>query len=133
MTLAGIHFLDGNVGSSYGGAFYISSSALVSIEGCKLSSNQARYGGGIAASRSGTTVNLYSTIFDGNTATNGGDDIYVADSASGTVHSTCPQDWIGEPAAGSNLDTYACNGSSGSPCYDKSGTLSGTTKSFDIG
>ena len=123
MTLAGIHFLDGNVGSSYGGAFYISSSALVSIEGCKLSSNQAYYGGGIYAEDSGTTVNLYTTSFDGNTASDFGDNIYIRYSGcSLTVHSTCPPDWSGTPAAGSGLDTYN-NG-----C-----TLSGTTKSFDTG
>ena len=45
MTLAGIHFKDGYIGS-YGGALYIRSSAVVSVQGCKLSSNQAGAGGG---------------------------------------------------------------------------------------
>ncbi|GMI08995.1 hypothetical protein TrVE_jg11437 [Triparma verrucosa] len=51
-----------------------------------------------------------------------GDDIYVDISASVTVHSSCPPDWSGTPAAGSDLDTT-----------NDGGTLSGTTKSFDIG
>ena len=128
MTLAGIHFLDGSSGSDagagdYGGALYIDYSALVSVQGCKLSSNQAGYGGGIYAVNSGTTLNVFTTTFDGNTATNNGDDIYVTNSASVTVHSTCPPDWSGTPATGSNLDTYTAEG----------GTISGTTKSFDIG
>ena len=123
MTLAGIHFKDASSGSYEGGAFYIYSSALVSVQGCKLSSNQARQGGAIFAEDSGTTINIFTTIFDGNTATNGGGDIYVYFGASGTVHSTCPPDWSGTPAAGSDLDTYAGSTS----------TLSGTTKSFDIG
>ena len=121
MTLAGIHFMDGYSGSFSGGALAISSSALVSVQGCKLSSNQATWGGGIYARDSGTTLNLFTTIFDGNTATNNGNDIYVSNGASVTVHSICPPDWGGTPATGSNLDTT------------NYGTLSGTTKSFDIG
>ena len=122
MTLAGIHFKDGyRSGSSAGGALYISSSALVSVQGCKLSSNQAAYGGAIYATYSGTTLNIFTTTFDGNTATYG-DDIYVYQ-ASVTVHSTCPPDWSGTPAAGSNLNTDT----------GSSGTITGTTKSFDIG
>ena len=70
---------------------------------------------------SGTTVNLYSTSFDGNIATYG-NDIYVGNGASLTVNSTCPPDWSGTPAAGSDLNTY-----------DPSDAISGTTKSFDIG
>ena len=124
MTLAGIHFLDGNSASAYfGGALCIQSSALVFLQGCKLSSNQGTNGGAIYAQNSGTTINVYTTIFVGNTATTGyGDDIYVS-SGSVSVHSTCPPDWSGTPAAGSNLntDTYA------------GGTLSGTTKGYDIG
>ena len=120
MTLAGIHFMDGSRSGS-GGALYIYSSALVSVQGCKLSSNQAYRGGAIYAGGSVTTINIFTTDFDGNTATYDGDDIYVS-WASVTVHSTCPPDWSGTPATGSDLDTY--NGG---------GTLSGTTKSFDIG
>ena len=123
MTLAGIHFKDGYRSGGYGGALWIENSALVSVQGCKLSSNQAGSGGGIFAYGSGTMLNLYTTSFDGNTGRNGGDDIYVWVSASVTVHSSCPPDWGGTPAAGSNLDTYTENG----------GTLSGTSKSFDIG
>ena len=119
MTLSGVHFKDSN--NNYGGALFILS-ALVSIEACKISSNQASNGGGIAAWNSGTTVNLYSTSFDGNSASDG-DDIYVYQ-ASLTVHSTCPPDWSGTPAAGSDLDTYISS---------TGGTISGTTKSFDIG
>ncbi len=75
MTLAGIHFKDGG-GVSYGGALAMTSAALVSRQGCKLSSNQASaYGGGIAAS--GSTINLYTTIFEGNTATHDGDDVFT--------------------------------------------------------
>ena len=118
MTLAGIHFKDASSGS-YGGALYIDASALVSLQGCKLSSNQANIGGAIWADGSGTTLNIFTTTFDGNTATNEGDDI--RSTASITIHSTCPPDWSGTPATGSNLDTT------------NYGTLSGTTKSFDIG
>ena len=123
LTLSGIHFLDGGTSNIYGGALCIRFSALVSVQGCKLSSNQARSGGGIYAENIGTTVHLYSTSFDGNTADNG-DDIYVFHSGcSVTVHTICPPDWSGTPAAGSDLDTYA----------NFIATLSGTTKSFDIG
>ena len=126
MKLSGIHFFNGGDGGDSGGALKIRSSALVSLRGCKLSSNQANYGAGIYAGDT-ATVNLYSTSFDGNTHTHfsgKGDDIYVS-GASATVHSTCPPDWSGTPAAGSDLDTY---NEPTSP-----GTLSGTTKSFDIG
>ena len=123
MTLSGIHFKDSS-GGYYGGALYIRSSAPVSLQGCKLSSNQANYGGGIYATGSGTTVNIYSTSFDGYTATYG-DDIYVTQSASVTVHSTCPPDWSGTPAAGSDLGTGTST--------TLPGILSGTTKNFDIG
>ena len=125
MTLSGLHFTDGYVsGGGLGGALWIEYS-LVSLQGCKLSSNQASHCGGFFVQSSSTTVNLYTTIFDGNLATisYGGNDMYVSWSASLTVHSTCPPDWSGTPAAGSDLDTYTYNG----------GTISGTTKSFDIG
>ena len=120
MTLAGVHFKDG-YRSGDGGALFIYS-ALVSVQGCKLSSNHAWIGGGIWAQNSGTTLNIYTTIFDGNTAIYNGDDISLYSSASVTVHSTCPPDWSGTPASGSNLDTS-----------NNAGTISGTTKSFDIG
>ena len=126
MTLAGIHFKDGSSTGfgSYGGALRIQSSALVSVQGCKLSSNQANLeGGGISAWHSGTTVNLNSISFDGNLATDG-DDIAARQTASVTVHSTCPPGWSGTPAAGSSLDTYI---------HSSGGTISGTTKSFDLG
>ena len=124
MTLAGIHFKDGYRSGDYGGALHISSSAVVSVQGCKLSSNQASSGGGIYAGDSGTTINIYTTIFDGNTATVNGDDISV-NGASVTVHSTCPPGWGGTPAAGADLNTRIS--SSGG------GTISGTTKSYDLG
>ena len=119
--LSGIHFKDGRAEGSYGGALTIES-ALVSLKSCKFSSNQAYMGGAIFARASGTMVNLYTTSFVGNSATNSGEDIYSYDGgASVTVHSTCPPDWSGTPAAGSDLDIA------------NYGTLSGTTKSFDIG
>ena len=121
--------MNGGDGGDSGGALKIRSSALVSLRGCKLSSNQANYGAGIYAGDT-ATVNLYSTSFDGNTHTHfsgKGDDIYVS-GASATVHSTCPPDWSGTPAAGSDLDTYIYY--YGSTYY---GTISGTKKSFDIG
>ena len=59
MTLSGLQFLDGYVGGgSWAGALFIRSSALVSLQGCKLSSNQATNGGAIFAYDSGTTVNI---------------------------------------------------------------------------
>ena len=122
MTLAGIHFKDGSRSGYSGGALYILS-ALVSVQGCKLSSNQATYyGGAIFAGNVGTTIDLYTTIFVNNTASLG-KDIYVSDSANVIVQSTCPPGWFGEPVAGSMLDTSTTGG----------GTISGNLTSFDDG
>ncbi|GMI45005.1 hypothetical protein TrCOL_g9321 [Triparma columacea] len=122
IRLSGIHFKDGFVDSNSGGALSFYDAALVSIEVCKISSNQATYGGGLYARNRGTTINIYTTGFDGNTVTNYGDDIYT-NAADFIWHSNCPPDWSGTPTPGSDLDTYSYNG----------GTVSGTIKSFDIG
>jgi len=52
-----------------GGAIFVNTSGSLNINGATLSQNHAYYGGGIAAN--GTTV-ITGTLFDRNTATNGG-------------------------------------------------------------
>ena len=121
--ISGIKFKGGKDSSSGGGGLMVDNDAVVALElslfvSCSTSS---LYGGAILVSGVSTDLNLYTTSFDGNLAHDRGDDIFVSNSASLTVQSTCPPDWGGTPAAGSDLDTY------------NNGTLSGTKKSFDIG
>ena len=56
---------------------------------------------------SGATVDVFGTLFSGNTASNGGDDIYNVNSGvTVTIHSTCPAGYEGSSAAqGGALDT----------------------------
>ncbi|GMH78512.1 hypothetical protein TrST_g6502 [Triparma strigata] len=122
MRITGIYFLNGYFTNS-GGALRIQS-GLVSLEACKLSGNQASSSAGcIYAEESGTMLNFYATSFIGNSASGSGNDIFIESGASVTVHSTCPPDWSGTPAAGSELDAVNF----------PPATISGTTKSFDIG
>jgi predicted outer membrane repeat protein len=87
-----------------GGGVHIREGAVVDLELCVFSNNRATggYGGGAIyvasnpAASSGTTVNIYGTSFNGNTADSGrGDDIYRDSSGWGsqatiTIHNTCP-------------------------------------------
>ena len=77
-----------------GGGVYITSNAILDLELCIFSYNRAAsgsYGGGaIYVTYSGTSVNVVSTSFNGNTADSGnGDDIYNNAGAI-TIHNTCP-------------------------------------------
>ena len=78
-----------------GGGVHIRDGAKVTIELCVFSNcrstRSSDYGGGaIFVHSSGTTVNVYGTTFNGNTAATGnGDDIY-RDSGAITIHNTCP-------------------------------------------
>ena len=79
---------------SPGGGVFIYSGAIVTIELCVFSNCRATdssYGGGaIYVSYSGTTVNVYGTSFNDNTAASGnGDDIY-REGGTITIHNTCP-------------------------------------------
>ena len=65
------------------------------------------------------TVNVFGTLFSGNTATGSGDDIYIS-SSTVTIHSTCPAGYEGSSAAqGGALDKF-----------NKWGTISGPLFSF---
>jgi predicted outer membrane repeat protein len=80
--------------NNVGGGVYIYGGAIVDLELCIFSNNRATgssYGGGaIYVASSGTTVNVYGTSFNGNTADFGsGDDIYRL-FATITIHNTCP-------------------------------------------
>ena len=67
-----------------------------------------------------STVDVFGTLFSGNTASNSGDDIYIRDGTV-TIHSTCPAGYEGSSAAqGDALDTHSYS----------SGTLSGPLFSF---
>jgi predicted outer membrane repeat protein len=80
----------------YGGGVAISNGAIVDLELLVFSNNRATIGwaggGAIYVDGSGTTVNIYGTSFNGNTADSGnGDDIYNYNiQASITIHNTCP-------------------------------------------
>jgi hypothetical protein len=80
--------------ASWGGGVYIQQGATVDLKLCVFSFNRAtssNYGGGaIYVYVSGTTVNIYGTSFNGNTADSWyGDDIYN-DGGTITIHNTCP-------------------------------------------
>ena len=53
-----------------------------------------------------STVDVFGTLFSGNTASSSGDDIYSSSSSTVTIHSTCPAGYEGSSAAqGGALDT----------------------------
>jgi predicted outer membrane repeat protein len=74
-----------------GGGVYITNGAIVDLELCIFSNNRATYGGGaIFVSSRETSVNIYGTNFNGNTADSGnGNDIY-SDGSTITIHNICP-------------------------------------------
>ena len=81
---------EGNIG----GGVRIESGAIVTIELCVFSNCRATAsssgGGAIFVDSSATTVNIYGTSFNDNTAASGdGDDIYRYDGTI-TIHNTCP-------------------------------------------
>ncbi|GMI36702.1 hypothetical protein TrCOL_g6259 [Triparma columacea] len=116
-----------------GGGVYIRDGAKVDLELCIFSNNRATsssYGGGaIYIYASGTTVNIYGTRFNENTADTGnGDDIYRS-SGTITIHNTCPSPYSSNiPIQGSALDTYGTvngdeysySGCLGHPCVASS-------------
>ena len=60
------------------------------------------------------TVDVFGTLFSGNTASSSGDDIYIS-SGTVTIHSTCPAGYEGSSAAqGGALDT---DGAIGGPLF----------------
>jgi hypothetical protein len=93
LILRALTFDKGYLGS--GGGVYIRNGAIVEIHLCVFTNCRATAtgGGAIYVQGSGTTVNIYSTSFNGNTADPGnGDDIYRDSSGSSTItiHNTCP-------------------------------------------
>jgi hypothetical protein len=95
LILRALTFDNGN--AWYGGGVYIRWGAIVDLELCIFSNNRATdtqidYGGGaIYVDGSGTTVNIYGTSFNGNTADSGsGDDVYNWSGGTITIHNTCP-------------------------------------------
>ena len=77
-----------------GGGVLITFGAIVDLELCIFSNNRATNsgdgGGAFFVFNSGTSVNVYGTSFNGNTADSGnGDDIYRY-SGTITIHNTCP-------------------------------------------
>jgi hypothetical protein len=98
-----------------GGGLYITSSTVM-MTSCEISSNTAEdddwdYGdGGGMYVYSGATVDVFGTLFSGNTASNGGDDIYKYQGTV-TIHSICPAGYEGSSAAqGDALDTSGVSG-----------------------
>jgi len=82
--------------AGWGGGVVIYNGAIVDLKLCNFSNNKATsssYGGGAIYVRDSTTVNVYGTSFNGNTADSGnGYDIYnnPTYSATITIHNTCP-------------------------------------------
>jgi hypothetical protein len=78
-----------------GGGVYIRDGAIVDLELCIFSNNRATatgsYGGGaIHVEGSGTSVNVYGSFFNQNTADSGKGDDIENDGATITIHNTCP-------------------------------------------
>jgi hypothetical protein len=97
LILRALTFANGYAGT--GGGVVINSGAIVDLKLLVFSNNRATAnhaggGGAIFLQGSGTTVNVYGTSFDRNTADSGkGDDIYrssYGSSATITIHNTCP-------------------------------------------
>ena len=93
LFLRALTFKDGETTGS-GGGVYIRDGAIVTIELCVFSNcrstSSSSGGGAIYLQISGTTVNVYGTSFNDNTAASGnGDDIYRS-SGTITIHNMCP-------------------------------------------
>ena len=94
LILRALTFDKGYRDGGSGGGVYIQSGAVVDLKLCIFSNNRATSswsgGGAIYVWGSGTTVNIYGTSFNGNTADSGnGDDIYRW-TGTITIHNTCP-------------------------------------------
>jgi hypothetical protein len=94
LTIRAITFSNGEVSTSYGAGVYIYDDAEVDIELCVFSycrTTSSSYGGGaIYVFSSGTSVNVYGTVFNGNTAVSRtGGDIFM-EGGTITIHNTCP-------------------------------------------
>ncbi|GMI44416.1 hypothetical protein TrCOL_g8316 [Triparma columacea] len=95
--------------AGFGGGVRINSGAIVDLKLCIFTNNRATssdYGGGaVNVYNDGTTVNVYGTRFNGNTADSGnGHDIYTL-SGTITIHNTCPSPYSSNtPIQGSALD-----------------------------
>jgi hypothetical protein len=61
--------------------------------------------------KSGSTVDVFGTLFSGNTASGSGDDIYSSTTSSTKIHWTCPAGYKGSSAAqGDALGTSGVSG-----------------------
>ena len=93
LTLRALTFDKGYANN--GGGVRIWNGAIVDLELCIFSNNRVTYdgrgkGGAISVINPGTTVNIYGTSFNGNTAESGnGDDIH-REGGTITIHNTCP-------------------------------------------
>jgi hypothetical protein len=94
LILRALTFHKGSAGT--GGGVRISNGATVDLELLVFSNNRAKEvslmggdGGAIHVAGSGTTVNVYGSYFNGNTAYRDGDDINI-EAGTITIHNTCP-------------------------------------------
>jgi hypothetical protein len=111
LILRALTFDKGSTSNS-GGGVNIQDGAIVDLELCIFSNNRATssdYGGGaIFLQNSGTTVNVYGTSFNGNTADSGkGDDIYRNSWTTITIHNMCPSPYSSNtPIQGMDKNEY---------------------------
>ncbi|GMH78585.1 hypothetical protein TrLO_g12033 [Triparma laevis f. longispina] len=121
LTISAITFKDGT--APYGGGMYIyNANVILDLEFCVFTNCKAAHtiaphngGGAIYVEHNLVTVNVYGTIFTGNTADSGHvDDIFRAPWGTVkiypvfTVHSTCTSPYSSlSPIQGDNLDTYS--------------------------
>lgn len=115
LTIAGFIFGDGEhaVSSPYGGGLRVEYGGIVVLELCDFTSNSAELGGAIFTTGGGTQLDIFSTTFLENTATNFGNGIFIH-GGSVTVHNTCPEGWTGSPTTGSTLNIFMQDGTANS-------------------
>ena len=79
---------------------------LCAFSDCRSIGTSSGYGGGaIRAGGSSTTVNVYATLFTGNTAATGNGDDVLEDGGTITIHATCPSPYsAATPIQGKNKD-----------------------------
>ena len=81
-----------------GGGVWIGYGAIVDLELLVFSNNRATHsthgGGAIHVDGSGTTVNVYGSFFNGNTADSGKGDDIENDGGTITIHNTCPSPYF---------------------------------------
>jgi hypothetical protein len=92
LILRALTFDKGN--ATIGGGVSIYSDAIVDFELCVFSNNRATSsdwgGGAISVQDSGTTVNIFGTSFNGNTADSGNGNEIFNNGGTITIHNTCP-------------------------------------------